>query len=230
MKHETKEWTVSIRKRTAAIASTALLVGGVGFATPAFAAEGERAPAAEQSKAAMHYSDADVVGLLVFGQGAIAKAYPDLATEVTGGRAMPVFSDEKIAEFTAELVAVDTNFSSVVTEGVQKNDPYAARAALKQLNADINTWYDAQHIKVQQLSAGSAIASPNDSWWIASNVAVATNIGGGWQAVVFTTVAALAEAVFIVAIVPAAVSYQFEYQSSDKIEIDGWAADLTTSL
>lgn len=223
-----------MKKRSALIALT---VGGAlavttGIAAPAFAsgsasdAAAVRVATTSTHTTAARYSDSDVVALLVFGSGPIAHRYPALATALNDQRTAATGTPAQIAAFTKQLLAVDPHFHQTVTLGVQASDPYAAQEALARLDADITAWYQQQDVHFQQATA----AQPQGVVWLRQSVVVATTLAGGWQAVVFTTVGGFAEAIVVVAIVPAAASYQFEYTHADKIEVSDWAANLAGTL
>lgn len=203
-----------------------------GIAAPAFAAGSNHAVVAVHSTKATtststtKYDDQDVVALLVFGTGPIATKYPALAKSLNDQRTAATGTTAQIAAFTKQLKSVDPQFHKIVTLGVQANDPYASQQALAQLDADITTWYKQQKVTFQK----SAAARPDGVVWLRQTVVVATTVAGGWQAVVFTTVGGFAEAVVVVAIVPAAVSYQFQYSHADKLEVSNWAANLSGTL
>lgn len=219
------------------IALLALGVAGAltvttGVAAPAFATSLNHNVVAVQTskatspKATTTYGDQDVVALLVFGTGPIAAKYPALAKSLNDQRTAATGTTAQISQFTNQLLSVDPKFHQLVTLGVQSHDPYAAQQALARLDVDITTWYKQQDVTFQK----SAAARPDGTIWLKQTVAVATTVAGGWQAVVFTTVGGFAEAVIVVAIVPAAVSYQFEYSHADKIEVSNWAANLSGTL
>lgn len=222
-----------MKKKFAVLAvavGTALTVT-TGIAAPALASSNDHtvvvhAPTTTAPKPVTSYTDSDVVALLVFGSGPIAEKYPELAKTLNTQRTAATGTQAQIDAFTKQLLEVDPEFHDVVTLGVQSNDPYASQQALARLDADITTWYKQQNVHFQKNTA----AQPQGQVWLRQTVVVATTAVGGWQAVVFTTVGGFAEAVVVVAIVPAAASYQFQYTHADKLEVSNWAANLAGTL
>jgi SdpC family antimicrobial peptide len=209
----------------------AALTVTTGIAAPALASGTSNATVlhtntAAATRSAATYTDNDVVALLVFGSGPIAQKYPELAKTLNDQRTAASGTPAQIRSFTEQLLAVDPEFHADVTLGVQSNDPYASQQALARLDADITTWYKQQNVHFQKNTA----AQPQGAVWLRQTVVVATTVAGGWQAVVFTTVGGFAEAVVVVAIVPAAASYQFQYTHADKLEVSDWAANLAGTL
>lgn len=209
--------------------SLPLSVALVAAPTAAFAAQPTTALHTATAAADATYGDADVVALLVFGTGPIADKHPDLVAALDTNRtAAPSTPRSAIEEFTTQLMQLDPSFHDVVTLGVQENDPYAAQAALSQLNSDIGAWQRAKQIKLQR-NPGAVAAS---SVWVATKewLAVETTVVGAWQVAGITTAAAVGEAVIVAAIVPAAVSYQFVYKSADEIQVANWSAKLASTF
>lgn len=215
--------------RTVGVAVAAVsLLGVVGNAASATASTtaGSRVPVAvtRGSSAVPTYSDADVVALLVFAKGPIAEKNPALAAKIRAGQPANDVSLADIAAWTAQLKALDPNFTSGVTKAVQAGDPYRAQKALDQLNADIKKWSQKAQVSSKDLATTQGFIS----WKAKTHVLVATNVVAVWQGAVYTTVAAGAEAVVLVAIVPAAASYEFLMDKPGSLEKQDYIASVTS--
>lgn len=190
-----------------------------GICTPALAASPTHLTVSHMRSAKAElktYSDSDVVGLLVFGSGPIAKRYPELAKTLAPHKKATAVSTATIDTFTKQLLAVDPQFHEVVTLGAQAHDPYAARTALTRLSTDISAWFKKHNVRLGQKSDGRNLGQT----WVLANAIVAS------ESVLVTDVAG----VVVVAFAPDAVTYQFQFSHADKIEVSDWAAALATSL
>jgi SdpC family antimicrobial peptide len=212
------------------VLASSLLFGAVhaqatvpAYQPPQHAATAARTTPAPSATKRHYYSDSEVVDLVVFAQGPIAEKHPALAARIQGNRPKADVSPGNLKAFTAGLKRVDPKFHQVVTIGVQRNDPYTAQVAMKRLSADISLW-----TKQQKLDPRTALDMRADGWfWHDSYVLTEQNLAAVWQAAAYTTVAGAAEAVVVVAIVPAAASYQFEMNKADQGDVQGLVADVT---
>lgn len=189
------------------------------------------APTQDQS-AASHassqaaYSDSDVVALVLFAKGPIADENPTLAKKIQGQRPKAKISMNSIDDFTAELKNIDPQFHERVALAVQQGDPYKAQDGLKRLNRDISEWLKAKNVNPKTDGKMKA-----NGWvWHDSYIATEQNIAAVWQVAAGTTVAAGAEAVVVVAIVPAAASYQFEMNKTGAIDKQELIASVTSAF
>lgn len=215
------------RKNTMIRAIGGLVTASILLTSLVLAAPAEAlATASPQTVTSTHsmYSDVDVTSLLVFGRGRMAEDNPELASDLNAGRSFPKVTASAIASFTHDLQSLDPDYHEVVGLGVQKGDPYAARAALHRVSDDIAKWYDLRQVTLADGPQGVAAARGV----VKQTAVVATTVAGGWQVLAFTTVAVVGEAVLVVAIVPAAVSYRFTYTRADRLQIDGWSAHLAS--
>ncbi|MEU1630348.1 hypothetical protein ABZ746_34660 [Streptomyces sp. NPDC020096] len=213
-------------KKTAALAcSAAVLATGVAYASTAVAA-----PQGTATVAAKHhvkYSDADIVGLLVFAKGRAADDHPDLAAKIRADRTAQTsqVTLTQIAEFTTELKAIDTQFHGNVTIPVQVQDPFQAKQGMERLNDDIKTFLK-QH---QSPDANSPARS--EGWFFHdANVLIELNALGAINAIGYANVAGATEVAIALVVVPSAVSYGFDMSQPNKLDENNLVSAVAAGL
>lgn len=172
-------------------------------------------------KSKVKYSDEDVLKLIIFAQGPIAEQRPDLAEKLLKGKPKPKLPDDAVFEdVVSQLKRVDPEYHEVVTKGVQKNDPLKAEAAMKRLSDDLNKIYELEKRPDQERGV--------TTWaWHDAHVFAETELAAAAAAVVFEAVGAAHVAAVVVAIVPAAVSYQFEFNHGSTVDRQAMVAAVS---
>lgn len=174
------------------------------------------------------YNDVDVVQYVVFASGRIAQQHPDLAARIRHGRTIKQPSAGQLRQLVTVMKKYDPAYTQKVTNVLLKGDPYAATPALQRLGEDLTAVLapkQAAHgASLSQQSRINSIAHADGWFWHDEWAVTETTIVAAWQGAVYTTVGGFAEAVVVVAIVPAAASYQFEMNSAADVDRQGFTA------
>ncbi|MFD6938298.1 sporulation delaying protein family toxin [Streptomyces goshikiensis] len=215
-------------KSFAGAALAAVMVAGAAGTALASPSSEANAPASLGPAAGKAYSDRDVVGFLVFGQGKAAEDHPALAKKIRDRRADSKVTAEQLSYLMAKLHKIDPAFDSNVTEAVQAKDPFVVQAGMERLNDDLKKYIaeDAGSIDTSTDAADRA----DGKVWKKSNIVAVANIAAGINVAVGTNVAAGAEVVVIVVIVPAAASYGFDLQQPNKLDKNNLVAEVAEAL
>ncbi|NEA42013.1 sporulation delaying protein family toxin [Streptomyces sp. SID11385] len=218
-------------KRPAALvcAGAVLALGGAsGAAAWASPSDG---PAHVRQAAAEHhvtYSDADIVGLLVFAKGKAADDHPELADAIKSHKSNNENNEkvtlEQIDQFTTALKALDADFHDKITVAVQIDDPFQAKAGMERLNQDIDKFLS----KAKDASADTV--SPQGIVWHDANIVIELNVAGAINAIGYANVAGATEAVVALVVVPSAVSYGFDMRQPNGLDEDTMVAAVAHTL
>ncbi|WP_273409054.1 hypothetical protein [Corynebacterium ureicelerivorans] len=167
------------------------------------------------------YNDSDVLKLLLFAQGPIADEHPEVATKLLQGRPKPDMpSDEVIEDVVRQLKTVDPDYHAVVTEGVQKNDPIAAEAGMIRLSEDLGKIYALESSPYQERGV--------TTWaWHDAHVAAEADFIAAIEVAAFEAAAVAHVAAWAVAVVPVAITYQFEMNKSSSVDRQAMVSAVT---
>lgn len=222
-------WTRSV------IGAVVLSAISIGVAAPSIAAGSTNSGTAAVSegkatKPSQHhvkYTDEEILALLLFGSGKAAEDHPDLAKKIKEQRpkGSPQATPEQIAQLAQKLREIDPGFHDAVTVAVQVNDPYQAQSGMKRLNEDLKK-YMAQ-AKVPQ--TGDKV-TPYGAVWHDANILTEINALAFINGAVYANVAGATEAVVALVVVPSAVSYGFEMDSSNALDADNMVAAVAEAL
>jgi SdpC family antimicrobial peptide len=212
-------------KTTSTIATVVALAGVAGTVFGAVSVPSV-ANAAPTPSASLKYNDQDVTDALLFATGRIVADHPELTKTLNpSGKLVPLTPADR-ATALSQLKGVDPQYHEIVTKGVQANDPFKAQAAVDRVNDDVKK-------RIEQVRGTTTPGvEPRDFAWQRDNILAYNNaVGvqnalGVWQVAVAHTVAAGAEAVIVLVIAPAVVSYQFD-KNSDPIAQRETVAALT---
>ncbi|MFJ4435273.1 sporulation delaying protein family toxin [Streptomyces sp. NPDC088923] len=218
-------------KRPAALvcAGAVLALGGAsGAAAWASPSDG---PAHVRQAAAEHhvtYSDADIVGLLVFAKGKAADDHPELADAIKSHKSNNENNEkvtlEQIDQFTTALKALDADFHDKITVAVQIDDPFQAKSGMERLNQDIDKFLS----KTREASADTV--NPQGAFWHDANIVIELNVAGAINAIGYANVAGATEAVVALVVVPSAVSYGFDMRQPNGLDEDTMVAAVAHTL
>ncbi|MFK8908873.1 hypothetical protein [Streptomyces sp. YS-3] len=188
-------------------------------------------PAAGTSTtAAQHhvkYSDADIVGLLVFAKGRAADEHKGLAQQIRAHRSAQSEKAtlDEIAQFTRQLKAVDADFHDKVTVPVQVQDPFQAKEGMERLNSDITKF-----MVQNKAEAKDGDAHANGWVWHDANVLIEINAVGAINALAYANVGAATEVAVALVVVPSAVSYGFDMSQPNSLDADNTVAAVAAGL
>ncbi|MCX4405369.1 MULTISPECIES: sporulation delaying protein family toxin [unclassified Streptomyces] len=214
----------AISTALAAVTSVTAVAGTASAQTPA----APHAASAIAAKATGAYSDSDVVGFLVFGQGRAAADHAELAKEIRSRRSDPKVSAPQLAYLMGKLHQADPAFHARVTEAVQSKDPFVVRQGMVALNDDLKKSITSD--RTSKTMSADSVMRPNGWVWTKSNIVTVANVAAGINVAAGANVAAAAEAVVVVVIVPAAASYGFDLQQSDQLDENDFVAAVTSAL
>lgn len=159
------------------------------------------------------YSDIDILKLLLFAKGKVAEDHPETAKALLNGRrpAAELPSDATFESMVTQLKTVDPEYHEKVTLGVQVNDPLKAEQAMKRLSDDLNEVYRLRDETVDE--GGVTTWAWHDAHVVAEVEALAVMAAAVYEAAAVAHVAAV-----VIAIVPAAITYQFEMNEASSVD------------
>ena len=127
------------------------------------------------------------------------------------------------------LTQVDPDYHEQVTVAIQQGDPFATEAAMKRLDHDI-ALIIAQDTKGRLARTGvvTEAAAHADGWfWHDAYIAAEAYVAAVAAAAVYEAAGVFHVAAVVVAIVPAALSYQFEMNQASAVDRQSMVSAVT---
>ena len=173
------------------------------------------------------YSDSEIVSLLVLGAGRAAQEHPDLGNKFTPRAAddVPEATDQQVQALTNALVDVVPNFHDTVTLGVQKQDPFAAQAAMTALGQGLRTVASRE----KNAAPSSDVVSTQGFAWHDANVFTEINGVAVLNVAGYANGAVVTEVAWVLYVTPGAISYEFP-TTANTLDSQNIVAQLATEL
>ncbi|MBE1460496.1 SdpC family antimicrobial peptide [Nocardiopsis terrae] len=119
----------------------------------------------EEFREAAHYSQEEILQLLLAGQGPIAEAHPDLLDTLGFSPEKPHTDEEALDQLISDYLTYEKDFEEKVAVPVRTGDPQKVEAALVALSESFMGFLDA--------SADNTGSSPTAAGWTYQGVNVA---------------------------------------------------------